>query len=115
MQITLAQENEHSTSEKLLNKIRQIIYYLYQEGQITKKVYNNIMNSIQISYKMDTIFMNLNSKSSDPHRLLLNLSHKINLKRSFKVVALPNLSIYHKWKNTKNSFKSNKFTTLAQT
>ena len=32
---------------------------------------------------MDTIFMNSkNIKASDPHRLLLNLSNKINLKRS---------------------------------
>ena len=32
---------------------------------------------------MDTIFMNSeNSKTSDPHRLLLNFLDKINLKRS---------------------------------
>ena len=32
---------------------------------------------------MDTIFRNSeNSKTSDPHRLLLNLSDKIDLKRS---------------------------------
>ena len=38
---------------------------------------------------MDTIFMNSgNSKSSDPHRLLLNLWDKVNLKRSDKYVAL---------------------------
>ena len=43
---------------------------------------------------MDTIFMNCeNSKTSDPHRLLLNLSNKMNLKRSDKYVALSNLSI----------------------
>ena len=37
---------------------------------------------------MDTIFMNSeNSKISDPHRLLLNLTDKINLKRSYKYVA----------------------------
>ena len=31
---------------------------------------------------MNTIFMNFeNSKTSDPHRLLCNLSDKINLKR----------------------------------
>ena len=31
---------------------------------------------------MDTIFMNSeNAKTSDPHRLLLNLSYKINLKK----------------------------------
>ena len=35
-----------------------------------------------------------NSKSSDFHILLLNLSNKINLKRSDKYVALSNLSIY---------------------
>ena len=33
------------------------------------------------------------SKTSDPHRLLLNLSDKINLKRSDKYVALSNLSV----------------------
>ena len=44
---------------------------------------------------MVTIFMNAeNSKTSDLHRLLLNLSDKINLKRSDKSVALSNLSIY---------------------
>ena len=44
---------------------------------------------------MDTIFMNSgNSKTSDPHRLLLNLSNKINLKRTNKYEALSSLSIY---------------------
>ena len=53
---------------------------------------------------MDTLFMNSeNSKLSDPHRLLLNLSDKINLKRSDKYVALSNLSIYYAWKNIKKS------------
>ena len=43
---------------------------------------------------MDTIFMNSgNSKTSDPHRLLLNLSDEINLKRRDKYVALSNLSL----------------------
>ena len=44
---------------------------------------------------MDTIFMNSeNSKKSDPHILLLNISNKINLKRTNKYDALSNLSIY---------------------
>ena len=38
---------------------------------------------------MDTIFMNSeNSEASDPHRILLNLTDKINLTRSDKYVAL---------------------------
>ena len=37
---------------------------------------------------MDTMFMNSgNSKTSDPHRLLLNLSDKIDLKRKNKYFA----------------------------
>ena len=59
---------------------------------------------------MDTIFMNSeNSKTSDPHSLFLNLSDKINLKRSDKYVALSNLSIYYTWKNIKKSYKNNTF------
>ena len=46
---------------------------------------------------MDIIFKNSeNSKTSDPHRLLLNLSEKIDLKGSDKYVVLSNLSIYMK-------------------
>ena len=45
---------------------------------------------------MDKIFMNSeNSEVSDPHRTLLNLADKINLKKSDKYVALSNLSIYY--------------------
>ena len=44
---------------------------------------------------MDTIFMiSKNIKTSDLQGLLLNLTDKINLKRSDKYVALSNLSIY---------------------
>ena len=38
------------------------------------------------------------SKTSDPHRLFLNLKDIITLKRSDKYVALSNLSIYYAWK-----------------
>ena len=63
---------------------------------------------------MDVIFMNSkNSKTSDPHRLLLNLSGKINLKRRDKFVNLSNLNICYTWKNIKMSYKSNKFKILA--
>ena len=42
--ITLAQVKAGNTSENLPNQIRQIIYSLYREKEVTKKVYNNIMN-----------------------------------------------------------------------
>ena len=34
-----------------------------------------------------------NSKTSDPHRLLLNLTDKINLKRSDKYIDLSRINI----------------------
>ena len=42
-----------------------------------------------------------NSETTDPHRLLLNLTDKINLKGSDKYVALSNPSIYYTSKNIK--------------
>ena len=45
--IALAQVKASNNSESLLNEIRQIVYSLYQSKQITKKVYNNIIESIQ--------------------------------------------------------------------
>ena len=55
---------------------------------------------------MDTILINSeNSKTSDPHRLLINLSDKIYLKGSDKYVASSNLTIYFTWKNINNIFK----------
>ena len=46
--IALAQVKASNNSESLLNEIRQIVYSLYQSKQITKKVYNNIIKSINI-------------------------------------------------------------------
>ena len=56
-----------------------------------------------------------NSKTSDPHRLLLSLSGKIKLKRSDKYVTLSNLSIYYTWKNIKKSYKNSKSKISAPT
>ena len=45
--IALAQVKAGNNSESLLNEIRQIVYSLYQSKQITKKISNNIIKSIQ--------------------------------------------------------------------
>ena len=46
--IALAQIKAGNNSESLLNEIRQIVYFLYRSKEITKKVYNNIINSIKV-------------------------------------------------------------------
>ena len=42
--IALAQVKAGNNSESLLNEIRQIVYSMYRSKEITKKVYNNIIN-----------------------------------------------------------------------
>ena len=46
--IALAQVKAGNNSESLSNEIRQIVYSLYQSKEITKKVYNDIIKSMQI-------------------------------------------------------------------
>ena len=45
--IALAQIKAGNNSGSLLNEIRQIVYSLYRSKEITKKVYNNKINSIK--------------------------------------------------------------------
>ena len=46
--IAVAQVKAGNNSENLLNEIRQTVYSFYQSKEITKKVYSNIIKSIQI-------------------------------------------------------------------
>ena len=43
----LAQVKAGNNSENLLNEIRKIVYSLHQSKEVTKKVYNNIIKSMQ--------------------------------------------------------------------
>ena len=59
---------------------------------------------------MNTTFMNSeNSKTSEPHVLILKLTNKLDLRIDEKYIALSNLSIYYKWKNVKSAYNNNKF------
>ena len=50
-----------------------------------------------------------NSKTSEPHILILKLTDKVDLRRGEKSIALSNLSIYYTLKNIKISYNNNKF------
>ena len=50
-----------------------------------------------------------NSKTSEPHVLILKLTNKLDLGIGEKVIALSNLSICYTWKNIKSSYNNNKF------
>ena len=65
---------------------------------------------------MDTIFMDSeNSRTSEYHVLVLQLTNKLDLRRGQKTVALSNLSIHYMWKNVKSSYNNNKFKMSAPT
>ena len=44
--ITLAQLNAGNNCEKLKNKIKQLLYSLYRSKNLTKTIYNNLVNAI---------------------------------------------------------------------
>ena len=56
-----------------------------------------------------------NSKTSEPHVLILKLTDKLNSRRHEKIIALSNLSIYYTWKNIKSLYNNNKFKISAPT
>ena len=59
---------------------------------------------------MDTIFTNSeNSKTSEPHALILKLNDKLDWGKGETIIALSNLSIYHTWENIESSCNNNKF------
>ena len=64
--IALGQVKAGSKSERLLNEIRQIVYYLYQSKQITRKVITKIRYYIYEFRKQLT---------SEPHVLVLKLTN----------------------------------------
>ena len=65
---------------------------------------------------MDKLFINLeNSKTSEPHVLILKLTSQLDLRSGEKIIALSNLSIYYTWKNIKSSYNNKKFKKSAPT
>ena len=94
--IVLAQVKAgHIIQIHFLNENWEVIYSLYWAKETTKKVHNNVMNSLQLKCKMDIIFMNFeNNKTSEPYGLLLSLADKINSKRRDSYVALSNVNRY---------------------
>ena len=70
----------------------------------------------QLLLGMETIFMNMeNSKTNEPHKFIVNLSQRLDLKNSDKHDALQNLSIYYTWKNKRKKYKNNKLKIIAPT
>ena len=74
------------------------------------------MNYYCPNISMETIFMNTeNSKTNEPHKLVLNLLQRLHLRSSNKHLALHNLYIYYTWKNIRKQYKNDKLIIIAPT
>ena len=58
---------------------------------------------------------NEDSKTNQPHKFVLNLSQRLDLRSSNKHVALQNLFIYYSWKDIRQQYKDNKLEIIAPT
>ena len=56
-----------------------------------------------------------NSKTNEPHKFVLSLLQRLDLRSSDKHVALQNLSIYYTRKNIRKQCKSNEIKIIAPT
>ena len=56
-----------------------------------------------------------NNKTNEPHKFVLNLSERLDVRSSNKHIALQNLPIYYMWKNTRKQYKNNKLKIIAPT
>ena len=67
---------------------------------------------------MKIIFMNMeNSKTNEPHKFVLNLSQRLDLRTSDKHIAPQRFikSVYYTWKNIRKQYKNNKLKIIAPT
>ena len=63
---------------------------------------------------MEKIFINAeNSKTNEPHKLVINLSQRLDLRNFDKHVVLQNLSIYYIWKDMMKQYKNNELKIIA--
>ena len=103
--ILLAQVQTNNISENMINEIWQIVYSLYWAKTNSKKI---IQQLNQVNIGMRTIFLNSeNSKNSDQHGLVLNLTDKKDLKRGNKYFS--KLRIYYTQKNINTLYRNDKF------
>ena len=87
--ISLAQLKAGNNSQKLKNKIRQLLYSLYRSKKLSKTIYNNL----------ETVFMNtLNSKTNESNKFIYQFTDKLNLKNPNKNMVLTNAYNNNKFK-----------------
>ena len=82
--ITLAQLQAGNNSQKLKNKIRQLLYSRYCSKKINQ---NNLKKCDQYHLKMETVFMNTeNNRTNESNKFSYYFIDKRNLKTLVKIL-----------------------------
>ena len=105
--ISLAQLKVGNDSEKLKNEVIQLLYSLYRSKKLSKRIYNNLINTI---WKRKQSLWTLKIvRQMTLTNFFYEFSDRINLKEPNQNIELANLSIYYMWKNIKSAYKNNGF------
>ena len=74
------------------------------------------LNNYWWNTSMKMVFINTEySQTNEPHKFILNLSQRLDLRSSDKHVPLQNLSIYYTWKNIRKQYKNNNLKIIGPT
>ena len=91
------------------NLKREIEFIIKSNTNLAEKKIKNETEQLLLKYKQgNNIHEHGNSETSQPHKFILSLSQRLDLRKSDKYVALQNLPIYYTWKNIRQQYKNNK-------
>ena len=83
-------------------------YIINHHKTFTEHTMKNKLDTYCSNITLELMFMNTeNSKTSESHKFVPNLSQSLDLRNSNKHIALQNLSIYYTWKNIRQQYKNN--------
>ena len=99
-----------------LNLRREIEFIIKSNEFLVEIIIKNEIEQLLLKYKHRNNIMDTEkSKTNEPHKFVLNLSQRLDLRSSDKHVVLQNLSIYYKWKNIRKQYENNKLKIIAPT
>ena len=95
--------------------IRNQIEFIIKSNQsLAENKIKNEMEQLLCKCKDgNDIHKHKNSKTNEPHKFVLNLPQRLDLRSSNIHVALQNLSIHYTWKNIRKQYKNNELKIIA--
>ena len=98
------------------NLKREFDFFIKSNESLVEIIIKSEIEHILLKYKHENNIQEYeNSKTNKPHKCVLNLSQRLDIRSSDKHAVLQNLSIYYTRKNLKKQYKNNKLKIIALT